>query len=110
MNLYIGNSISGIDVRDVSVEFSDELIDYIYKIHEQIPIDIKSLCEIDPYGDIEVPKEKLYQIIDICTFILKSTLLYDYKEPAEGKKMLHDFISIAQKAISMDMGIVSVGD
>ena len=30
MNFYIGNSIDEIDEQDVNIEFSDELIDFIY--------------------------------------------------------------------------------
>lgn len=32
MNFYIGNSIDEIDEQDVNIEFSDELIDFIYMI------------------------------------------------------------------------------
>lgn len=32
MNFYIGNSIKEINIKDENVEFSDELLNYIYKI------------------------------------------------------------------------------
>lgn len=31
MNFYIGNSIDAIDEQDVNAEFSDKLIDFVYK-------------------------------------------------------------------------------
>lgn len=36
MNFYIGDSIDGIDEEEVNVEFSDELIDFIYKMSGQV--------------------------------------------------------------------------
>ena len=35
MNFYIGNSIGKIDKQDVNVEFSDKLINFIYKLREK---------------------------------------------------------------------------
>ena len=40
MNFYIGNSIDEIDEQDVNVEFSDELIDFIYKLSKQESFDM----------------------------------------------------------------------
>lgn len=46
MNFYIGNSIGKIDKQDVNVEFSDKLINFIYKLRGQVSFDMSKLYEI----------------------------------------------------------------
>lgn len=110
MNFYIGNSIDEIDEQDANVEFSDELIDFIYKLSKQESFDMSRLYEIDPYVDVEVSKNDLSQIIEVCNYILDTSLLQAYEDAAEGNKMLKDLVEIAQKALSRDLGLVSIGD
>lgn len=110
MNFYIGNSIDEIDKQDVNVEFSDELIDFVYKLSKQEPFDMSELCGINPYLDVEISKNVLPQIIEICNYILDNSLLRAYKEPDGGNQMLKALVEIAQKAQSRDLGLVSVGD
>ena len=50
------------------------------------------------------------QIAKICKYILDSTLLQDYEEPDEGRQMLQDLLEIIQKAMTRDVGLVSIGD
>ena len=61
MNFYIGNSIDEINEQDVNVEFCDELIDFIYKMSGQVSFDMSKLYQIDPYDDVEVSKNDLFQ-------------------------------------------------
>ncbi len=110
MNFYIGNSIDEINEQDVNVEFSDELIDFIYKLKEQVSFDMSKLYEIDPYDDVEISKNDLFQIVEICNYILDTSLLQNYGETDEGNQMLRDLIEITQKAMSRDLGLVSIGD
>lgn len=110
MNFYIGNSIDEIAEQDVNVEFSDELIDFIYKMSRQVSLDMSKLYEIDPYDDVEISKNDLFQIVEICNYILDTSLLQNYKEPDEGKQMLQDLVEIIQKAMTSDLGLVSIGD
>ena len=110
MNFYIGNSIDEIDEQDVNVQFSDELIDFIYKISGRVSFDMSKLYKIDPYDDVEVPKNDLSKIAEICKYILDSTLIQDYDEPNEGRQMLQDLLEIIQKAMTSDLGLVSIGD
>ena len=109
MNFYIGNSIDEIDEQDVNVEFSDELIDFIYKMSGRVFFDMSKLYKIDP-DDVEVSKNDLPQIVEICKSILDSALLQDYEEPDEGRQMLQDLLEIIQKAMTRDCGLVSIGD
>ena len=110
MNFYIGNSIDEIKEQDYNVEFSDELIDFIYKLNEEVSFDMHQLCEINPYDDVEISKNDLKQIIQICKYILNNKLLYDYDEPDEGNQMLKDLVELAQKALLKDLGLISIGD
>lgn len=87
MNFYIGNSIDKIDEQDVNVEFSDELIDFIYKLSKQGSFDMSKLYEIDPYDDVEVSKNNLSQIIEVCNYILDASLLQNYAEPVKCYKI-----------------------
>ena len=110
MNFYIGNSIDEIKEQDYNVEFSDGLIDFIYKLNEKVSFDMHQLCEINPYDDVEISKDTLMHIIQICEYILDNKLLYDYDEPDEGNQMLKDFVELAQKALLKDLGLISIGD
>lgn len=59
VNFYIGNSINEIDVHNANVQFSDELIHFIYKKSKQVSFDMSKLYEIDPYDDVEVAENDL---------------------------------------------------
>ena len=110
MNIYIGNSVNEIDLQDVNVEFGDELLDFIYKLRKQVPLDTSILCGINPYDDIEVSKNDLPSIIEVCNYILDASLLQNYEESEEGNQSLRDFAEIAKEAMSKDMGLISMGD
>lgn len=110
MNFYIGNSIEEINIQDINVEFSDELIDFIYQLSKKSSFDMRGLYEIDPYDDTVIPPNDLPEIIKICQYLLDESLLRDYAEPDEGRKMLQGLAEIAEKAISKNAGLVSVGD
>lgn len=110
MNFYIGNSIDEIKEQDYNVEFSDELIDYIYKLNEKVSFDMHQLCEINPYDDVEISKDALMLIIQTCEYLLDNKLLFDYDEPDEGNQMLKDLVELAQKALLNDLGLISIGD
>lgn len=110
MNFYMGNSVDEIDGQDNNVEFSDELIDFIYKLRRRASVDMHKLYEINPYADVEISKNDLQEIIEICEYILETELLHAYEEPYQGNLMLQDLVEIAQKAISNNLGLVSIGD
>lgn len=110
MNFYIGNSADEVKEQDCNVEFSDELIDFIYKLNEKVSFDMQRLCEINPYDDVEISKNDVKQIISICEHILDNKLLYDYDEPNKGNQMLKDLAELAQKALLKGLGLISVGD
>ena len=110
MNFYIGNSIDKISEQNDNVEFSDDLINFIYKLRKKVPCDMSKLYGINPYSDVEIPKSDLFQIIEICEYILNTSLLQDYEDAEEGNQMLRDLVKISEKAISKDLGLISIGD
>lgn len=110
MNFYIGNSIHEINIEDESSEFSDELIGFIYKVDKQVLFGMNKLYEIAPYDDTEISKEDLQDIIQICNYLLDSSLLHGYNDESEGIEMLKNLIEIAQEALRRDTGLVSIGD
>ena len=110
MNFYIANSIDGVNEQEVNVEFSDELIGFIYEMRGQIPFDMSKLYAIDPYDDVELSRNDLVQIVEICECILDTTLLQKYEEPDEGRQMVEGLLEIAREAMRRDFGLVSIGD
>ena len=110
MNFYIGNSVDEIDRQEATVEFSDELINFIYQMREQVAFDMSKLYKIDPYDDVEISENDLSQIIEICNYILDISLLQNYKELEEGKQMVQDLVEIAHRAMSRGLGLISIGD
>ncbi len=110
MNFYIGSSINEVNVEDTNVEFSDELIEFIYKLSEQNSFSMNKLYEIDPYSDVEVSKYDLPEIIKICNYILGSSLLKNYEKEYEARKMLHNLMELSQSALGKNVGLVSIGD
>lgn len=110
MNFYIGDSIDKINEQDVNVEFSDELISFIYKMRDQVSCDMSKLYQIDPYDDVEVSKNDLQRMAEICKYILVTDMLQSYDEPKEGQQMVQDLLEIIKIAMKRNMGLVSIGD
>ena len=110
MNFYVGNSIDEIDEQDINIEFSDEPINYIYLMRNSVSCNMSKLYQIYPYGDVEVPKNDLPQLAQICKYILDTEMLNNYDEEKEGIQMVQDLLDIVQKALSNNKGLVSIGD
>ena len=110
MNFYIGNTVEEIDCEDYNIEFCDELIDFIYKLRGICSFDMSKLYQINPYDDVRIPKSDLQQIIGICNYLLKTSLIQTYKGPDEGEEMLRMLINIAGEAMLNDKGLISIGD
>lgn len=92
------------------IEFSDELINFIFKMNKRELFDMSKLYEIDPYDDVEIPQNDLSRIIEISNYILDKSLLQAYEEPEEGNQMIKDLLEIAGEAQSRDLGLISIGD
>ena len=110
MNFYIGNSIEEVDINDKNVEVSDELLDFIYKVDKRVANGMSILYAIDPYSDEVVYKDDVHKIVQICDYILESSLLREYKEEQEAIEMLEDLLEMAKDALAIESGLVSIGD
>ena len=110
MNFYIGNSVKDINLNNKNIEFSDELIGYIYSSRDEVLFDMSKLYDIDPYDDVVILADDIQLIINTCKSILVSTILKDVRESEIWTIMLNELINMAQQALSMETGIVSIGD
>ena len=110
MNFYIGNSVKDINLNNKNIEFSDELTEYIYNSRDKVLFDMSKLYDIDPYDDVVILAEDIQLIINTCKSILVSTILKDVRESEIWTIMLNELINMAQQALSMETGIVSIGD
>jgi len=108
MNFYIGNSINEIKIEDNNVGLNDELLEYLYSLEKQIPF--TTLYDIDPYDDIEVEKESISNIINLCEYVLQMDLLKNYEDKAEAIEILNSLIKIGKKAIKEEKKLISIGD
>lgn len=97
-------------MNNENIEFSDELIGYIYSSRDEVLFDMSKLYDIDPYDDVVILAEDIQLIINTCKSILVSTILKDARESEIWTIMLNELINMAQQALSMETGIVSIGD
>lgn len=109
MNFYIGNQIKEININDENVEISDSIIERIYNCRNLIETDIKSFLNINPYKDCEVCIENTKNIIAMFEYILNEDCVNKLFEQNE----LDDIrlcVKLAKKALSLNIGLVSIGD
>ena len=97
-------------MNNENIEFSDELIGYIYSSRDEVLFDMSKLYDIDPYDDVVILADDILLIINTCKSILVSTILKDVRESEIWTIMLNELINMAQQALSMETGIVSIGD
>jgi len=97
-------------LNNENIEFSDELIGYIYSSRDEVLFDMSKLYDIDPYDDVVILADDIQLIINTCKSILVSTILKDVRESEIWTIMLNELINMAQQALSMETGIVSIGD
>ena len=109
MNFYIGNNISDIKVEERNAIFSDDLSNYIYKIRNNVDIDMSVLYSIDPYSDVELSLDKVKEIVKICKYLLDNDLISGFDDEYAIED-LENVISIGEEAIRENKGLVSIGD
>ena len=97
-------------MNNENIEFSDELIGYIYSSRDEVLFDMSKLYDIDPYDDVVILADDIQLIINTCKSILVSTILKDVRESEIWTIMVNELINMAQQALSMETGIVSIGD
>lgn len=110
MNFYIGNSIDEIKFDDYNIEFSDDLLQYMYNHRELISVDLKILFEIDPYSDTFLEYEYVKEINNICSLIIETDIIKGYDDYDEGIEMINDLLQITNLALLNKKGLVIIGD
>ena len=97
-------------MNNENIEFSDELIGYIYSSRDEVLFDMSKLYDIDLYDDVVISRDDIQLIISACNSILTSTILEGTRELEVWTAMLNNLIIMAQQALSMETGRVSTGD
>ena len=110
MNFYIGNSIDEIKFDDYNIEFSDDLLQYMYNHRKLISVDLKILFEIDPYSDTFLEYEYVKEINNICSLIIETDIIKGYDDYDEGIEMINDLLQITNLALLNKKGLVIIGD
>lgn len=110
MDFYIGNSIENIDIKKNNVRFSDDLIQYIYNQRLKTDYDLSKLYSIDPYKDVVISNEDILGILQICNFILDSSIMDAYGIEDDGELEIKALAELMQAALKTGDSIVSIGD
>ena len=97
-------------MNNENIEFSDELIGYIYSSRDEVLCDMSKLYDIDLYDDVVISRDDIQLIISACNSILTSTILEGTRELEVWTAMLNNLINMAQQALSMETGRVLIGD
>ena len=83
-------------MNNENIEFSDELIGYIYSSRDEVLFDMSKLYDIDPYDDVVISRDDIQLIISACNSILTSTILEGTRELEVWTAMLNNLINMAQ--------------
>lgn len=111
MNFYIGNTIDEILIDDYNVELSDDYIDLLYKLLKTQGISNFILFSIDPYDDVVIPHDILFQFISECEFINNILEFWlDNERKVEIIEIVENIIKISKNAVAQKRGLVSIGD
>ena len=110
MNIYIGNLKDGFNTQEDNIEVDDELLNFICKLNQKVPVDMHKWCGIAPYDDVQIDNSDLKQIIQTCMYILKENLLQGYEDVNEAENTLKSLVKFAQQALDMETGLISIGD
>lgn len=110
MNIYVGNNFTEIKINDYNVEFSDELLQYLYNNRNKIKIDLDILFKIDPYSDTILEYKNVEKIYNICVLLIKSDVLREFYDYSEAIDTLNNFEYISKLALLNKKGLVFIGD
>lgn len=110
MNFYIGNSLDDIKFDDYNIDFSDDLLQYMYNHHKQISSDSNALFEVDPYSDTLLSYENVKEINNICSLFIETGIIENYDDYDEGIEMINNLLQITKLAILNKKGLIVIGD
>ncbi len=78
MNFYKGTKIEKLDPNDECIYLSEDALDYIYKMEEEIDVSIDALDKINRSGDTLLEHGELREIIEIFESIIDSEIFEDF--------------------------------
>lgn len=110
MNFYISDTVSNIDLDAANVEFSDDLLEYIYNLKSKISFNVEKLIGIDPYSDVVISEDGVRIIVDICDYLIGTLLFENYDNHDEAMAVLGQLRELGKLAIANGMGLISIGD
>ncbi|RKM54139.1 hypothetical protein D6853_14470 [Butyrivibrio sp. X503] len=110
MNIYLGDDVRSVDPADRNVELNDELLVFLSKISRGAEPDLSPICNIDPYADVSLNVSEVKEIAKLCETVIRDRLLDDHEEAEEGYCIISDLMELANEAIAMNCGLVSIGD
>lgn len=110
MNFYIGNSLDEIKFDDYNIEFSDDLLQYMYNHRKQISANSNVLFEVDPYSDTLLEYENVKEINNICSLCIETGIIKGYNDYDEGIEMINDLLQITKLALLNKKGLIIIGD
>ena len=93
-----------------SVGLEAELQDFLHKNRHLFDVDVKSIYELDPYGDTELDAEQIEKMINICGSLKKNDILDAYDEGENAKDIFGDLEEILLRALECKQKIFAIGD
>ena len=109
MNFYIGNTIEDLKINDRSVEFSDDLLEYLNKNKRIFGLEEFVLQEIDPYDDTVIDNSELQQWLSMCDSIVSSNILEQYEDLDETRNV-EELIALINEALNNNLNLIVIGD
>ena len=110
LDFYVAQSFDEIQANDETVELKEELQEYLYKRREAINFDIECIYGIDPYGDTEIEREQMKNIIIACEKITDGEYLSDYDDIEDGRESLNELKNLCKRAIENNKRLCAIGD
>lgn len=110
MNFYLGDSIEELDIEEKNIELDDDLFQFIYNSRNKLENKLQALFEIDQYTDVLIPLSKVEDLKKACTSLLDTNILTDYEDYEEAKVTIMDLIELCNKACTLNIGLISIGD
>lgn len=109
MNFYIGNTIEDLKINDKSVEFSDDLLEYLNNNKRIFGLKEFVLQEIDPYNDTVIDNSELQQWLSMCDSIVSSNILEQYEDLDETRSV-EELIVLINEALNNNLNLIVIGD
>lgn len=114
MHFFVGDSLDTVKTEGKNIEyieFSAELVQYLYNLRNKVSFSMETLFKINPYGDEVLTKQDIVKLQEICKNIEGTTdILSKYGDFEEGKESVAGLLKLSSKALQTDRLLISFGD